>query len=1060
MKVYSTNDKQMIATNVKEQATNAMITSRQNGQVMLLNTSPIQTSISPQMNQSILISTTPQMANMSSSGKGDILLSNVHLVSALQSPMIWSGDGMIKKATVTSDKTAIDSERIIRTNPPTIVANDLTAQSTTPTFLTIMTPQTNTVYNSQPQQLIMVGELAPNQIILTSDESTEILQQCKQMNTAETGRIKVEPVSSKALASNGGCGQVKQSQPLANAAPATELNITELRVEVIDGRGTSKKRSRKVNGLTQTTTDVLTQSSAHRQATITSSKLPPTNLQNQVGSQPRNNQSSVATNEIGYSAQLLSQLNDTGALPAISCSQVSSVLSALEPTGSSALVNKQTQTQESLQAQALASKLQFGPSKSTCTKQTRETNTKSVDSEKLKYYLRAQYSVLKQEDLANNLPGIYQCSECNYLSTNSSTVESHFERYHHLKSTVSTLPKKNILKCVGCSNEFYSKHSLQVHLLQDHEASGSEVSVMTDIIVQSQTPKGNTNDVPKEPRKEDGTNSQIADNQIQQMNTNTANSSSANYKTQNSNTVASTNSAEQMAENTVPKPAAPKATCLASYSSIASSLVIDLRASETAEDSDTRKSDEQLPTMDCTQLTNAQCLVDLTAQFSAAAQKLTLQEKHNSDAFTKDEEAAEDIVNKNNVNEDEEKPANDDKPSDVEMKEPALPARKKRGRPRSSRIASSAKKSMTHDGIDSEYSQRRCDIDGCELRYEFGSNLVYHQQCHKKGTFECPECCSVMPRWSAMAMHLWKTHNIDMELISCERCSYKTYFSKFLNMHVLTHGDERPFLCDTCGKGFKTRKQMRNHKVIHKSNSEQENAEGDASKTSKFSCTVCGRQMKDSRNLRLHMDNVHHKMRRFSCSFCSYTTYSRGSLLIHQRTHTGEKPFKCDACDYASKDHNSLRRHKMQHSGNKAYNCPHCSYACIQSSTYKAHLKSKHPGLDTGLMFSCAVCPFRTVNKANLLSHSASHVASPANRSPVQSGTAATGSGVSAVAAPHEEPTPVSLEVAEIDSALRPSPLPILGLPHAEIIISDHLGFEDSSESCEMIIPESQVNRR
>jgi len=59
---------------------------------------------------------------------------------------------------------------------------------------------------------------------------------------------------------------------------------------------------------------------------------------------------------------------------------------------------------------------------------------------------------------------------------------------------------------------------------------------------------------------------------------------------------------------------------------------------------------------------------------------------------------------------------------------------------------------------------------------------------------------------------------------------------------------------------------------------------------------------------------------------------------------TGEKPFHCDECEYATADHNSLRRHKMRHSGDKPYKCPHCSYACIQSSTYKAHLNTKHPG--------------------------------------------------------------------------------------------------------------------
>ncbi|XP_039284831.1 zinc finger protein 236 isoform X2 [Nilaparvata lugens] len=903
------------------------------------------------------------MANMSSSGKNDILVSNVHLVSALQSPIIWPGDASIKKAT---DKTGKDNERVTRANPTSIIANDATATAA-PTFLTIMAPQSNSVFNaSQPApQFIMLGELAPNQILLSSpgvgvDENAEIIQ-CKQLNNSEP--IKMEPkvatnvlvineARANAKANANACGQVKQSK-LVNALPATDVGA---HVGVSEGRTTSKKRSRKVNGVTQTTSDIQTHSSTNSQSTVSISKLiPPTDLQTQAATLPPNNQTTDGSNDMGYTAQLLSQLTNTAVeLPAISCSQVSSVLSALEPAGNScASIDKQTQTIECLRTlQARATLEERVTPQERANLQARATRQAraaaeakraprepNCDSEEMKHYLRAQYSVLKQEDLANNLPGIYQCSECIYLSTNSANVGTHFERFHHLKSTVATLPKRNTLKCVGCSNVFYSKHSLQVHLVQDHEVSGAEVSMMTDIIVKPQIPETG----PNEPTKEEETN---------------------------------TYNKEQNTDRTIPKSSVSKSNYY-----IAKSLVIDLRrpmqskspviaATATCVHSETRNSNEGSTTIDSTELTNSQYLVDLTAQFSAAAQKLPLtntqQDENNRDVVTKDEKTVEDAL-KMKVNDNEDKPTNQQNipivemevnetpisrsKSDVETREKFTSPAKKRGRPSKSK-SSRIKKSVTDGETEDDYAVRECGIDGCELRYEHGSNLVYHQQCHDKSkagqlAFTCAECGASQSKWPSMAIHLWRVHNIDMELISCEQCSYKTYFTKHMTTHALTHGDLRPFLCDNCGKGFKTRKQMHNHKVLHRSNVGEESGEGegDASKTSKFACTICGRKMKDTRNLRLHMENVHHKMRRFFCTFCSYTTYSRGSLLIHQRIHTGEKPFKCDSCVYATSDHNSLRRHKMQHSGNKPYNCPHCSYACIQASTYKTHLKSKHPGM-------------------------------------------------------------------------------------------------------------------
>jgi len=260
----------------------------------------------------------------------------------------------------------------------------------------------------------------------------------------------------------------------------------------------------------------------------------------------------------------------------------------------------------------------------------------------------------------------------------------------------------------------------------------------------------------------------------------------------------------------------------------------------------------------------------------------------------------------------------------------------------------------------------KCNFQECNVTLIQQDNIVYHRKCHHSDNeFKCPECGETFARWRLVSLHLWKSHAIDMELYSCTLCDYKSSKSELLKFHINTHSDDRSFLCDMCGKGFKNMKQLRNHKELHSA---------DLSIRPHYSCDVCGKSLSNSRLLRAHKNAIHLKARAYLCNFCGHNTTSQSSLRIHLRQHTGEKPFSCSECNYCTADHNSLRRHRMKHSGEKKYKCPHCDYASIQSSTFKAHLNSKHPELSEQLIFSCKLCTFKTVREQSLeLHHSSTH---------------------------------------------------------------------------------------
>lgn len=50
-----------------------------------------------------------------------------------------------------------------------------------------------------------------------------------------------------------------------------------------------------------------------------------------------------------------------------------------------------------------------------------------------------------------------------------------------------------------------------------------------------------------------------------------------------------------------------------------------------------------------------------------------------------------------------------------------------------------------------------------------------------------------------------------------------------------------------------------------------------------------------------------------SCEFCGKTFKFQSNLIVHRRSHTGEKPYKCQLCDHACSQASKLKRHMKTH---------------------------------------------------------------------------------------------------------------------------------------------------
>ncbi|NWW70336.1 IKZF2 protein, partial [Climacteris rufus] len=106
---------------------------------------------------------------------------------------------------------------------------------------------------------------------------------------------------------------------------------------------------------------------------------------------------------------------------------------------------------------------------------------------------------------------------------------------------------------------------------------------------------------------------------------------------------------------------------------------------------------------------------------------------------------------------------------------------------------------------------------------------------------------------------------------------------------------------------------------------------------------------------------------KLKCDVCGMVCIGPNVLMVHKRSHTGERPFHCNQCGASFTQKGNLLRHIKLHSGEKPFKCPFCSYACRRRDALTGHLRT-HSGEPTSASphtssFLCHYRPSEAVGK-------------------------------------------------------------------------------------------------
>ncbi|XP_067635456.1 zinc finger protein 227-like [Eurosta solidaginis] len=107
-------------------------------------------------------------------------------------------------------------------------------------------------------------------------------------------------------------------------------------------------------------------------------------------------------------------------------------------------------------------------------------------------------------------------------------------------------------------------------------------------------------------------------------------------------------------------------------------------------------------------------------------------------------------------------------------------------------------------------------------------------------------------------------------------------------------------------------------------------------KNYQYPCNICGKRFKTKWDLRQHK-RIHSDEKPHKCDFCEMRFATPAAVREHLRTHTGEKPYKCKYCDRCLTTKHNLNKHLRVHLGDNIHRCESCPLAFSLASELRLH---------------------------------------------------------------------------------------------------------------------------